>query len=65
MKRRKFFQLASVGAAGVTMGSSCKQVSQEPGEKSSIPEIKKAIPDYRNMIKTSFTSGRITEVFIE
>lgn len=57
MKRRKFFQLASVGAAGVTMGSACKQVSQETGEISSVPEIKKEIPDYRNMVKTSFTTG--------
>lgn len=55
MKRRKFFQVASTGAAGLTLATSCKRFtgnSQGPGTAAiSSGEV----PTYRNSIKSSFT----------
>ncbi len=56
MQRRKFFKLSSTGADALTFGASCKS---EGGEKmpgaSQVPADLK-VPDYRQKIKTAFTS---------
>lgn len=61
MKRRKFFQTASYGAAGLAMATSCKSSKSDNHTLDSgagnIP-IKKEIPEYRSMIKSSFAGGK-------
>jgi predicted dehydrogenase len=58
MKRRRFFQLASTGAAGVTLATSCKPFSHDTGTPASGTEIPGEVPDYRKTIKTSFSIGK-------
>lgn len=55
MKRRKFFQLTSAGAAGMAIASSCSSSAQKKGEKDSGIVVNEVVPDYRDQIKTSFT----------
>jgi predicted dehydrogenase len=56
MKRRKFFYLTGSGAAGLAIGASCGR-----GEKNNSPnngrEMYQEIPDYRDKIKTSFSTA--------
>jgi predicted dehydrogenase len=55
MKRRKFFEVATAGAAGLTLAAACKPSASEagsPGNSTAPVEI----PDYRKTIKTAFTS---------
>jgi predicted dehydrogenase len=56
MKRRKFFQVASAGAAGITLTASCKNFRGKSGVKEETPLIEGVIPDYRATIKTSFST---------
>ncbi|MCC5906935.1 MAG: Gfo/Idh/MocA family oxidoreductase [Balneolaceae bacterium] len=57
MKRKEFFKLASAGAAGLTLATSCSKSAQRAVEQTSATEIKKEIPSYRNMIKSSFSTA--------
>jgi predicted dehydrogenase len=57
MKRRKFFQLASAGAAGMTLSASCNSDSKNTGVREPIG-IKDEIPGYRKIIKTTFSAGK-------
>jgi predicted dehydrogenase len=54
MKRRKFFQLASAGAAGLTLTGSCKPFKQNFGASDSGNGIPAEVPAYRESIKSSF-----------
>ncbi len=55
MKRRKFFQAISYGAAGLALSGSCKQKnSNKPGSDSVINPVKDEIPPYRNNLKSGF-----------
>jgi len=58
MKRRNFFRLASAGAAGLTLGASCKNFNRGNGVQGSGKELKGEIPDYRGTIKTVFSIGK-------
>jgi predicted dehydrogenase len=58
MKRRKFFQLTSVGAAGLTLASSCKSFTRENGVQNSGNIIANVVPDYRKTIKSDFSKGK-------
>ncbi len=54
MKRRKFFETASYGAAGLLMSSCCSpKTENKPGSKRM--ETPDTPPSYRNSIKSSFT----------
>lgn len=58
MKRRRFFKITSAGAAGISLAASCNSFSGDSKlekEGSAIPQV---IPDYRNSIKTTFSSVR-------
>lgn len=61
MKRRKFFQTAAYGAAGLVVTGSCKPSKRdnsvtEADMKQSL--VKDEIPAYRNMIKSGFGKGK-------
>jgi|WetSurMetagenome_2_1015567.scaffolds.fasta_scaffold00415_3 predicted dehydrogenase len=58
MNRRKFFQVTSAGAAGMTIASSCKSFSGKNEVQNSGVEIPAEVPDYRKSIKTTFTTGK-------
>lgn len=55
MKRRKFFQVASAGAAGLTLAAACKTTGRESGTNDSAT-IPAEVPDYRKTIKTTFST---------
>lgn len=57
MKRRKFFKLASTGAAGLAVGASCKTTDHESPGNASGSGAFNVVPPYRNEIKTSFSSA--------
>jgi predicted dehydrogenase len=61
MKRRKFFFLASSGAAGIALAPSCqgskKESSLSGSEEALIPAGEE--PAYRKVVKTSFSSGNV------
>jgi hypothetical protein len=54
MKRRKFFKLASAGAAGITLGTACRRAGDNAGGPALDTGINNIIPDYRATIKTVF-----------
>ena len=61
MKRRKFFRVASAGAAGLAMAASCKPVKDDrtaldsgEGTRQYVGEV----PEYRKMIQSGFTPGK-------
>jgi len=56
MQRRKFFKLSSTGADALTFGVCCKSEGSEkmPGASQVMADFKE--PDYRQKIKTDFTS---------
>ena len=59
MKRRKFFFLATSGAAGLTLAPSCRgpKTQDNPSDsKETLTELSKQEPSYRKVIKTSFSS---------
>jgi predicted dehydrogenase len=56
MQRRKFFQLASVGAAGLAVGASCTSADKDRGVKATTAVAQK-VPSYRENIKTSFSTA--------
>lgn len=56
MQRRKFFKLASVGAAGLTIGASCSR-DQDGSRQASGIGVKKEVPAYRENLKTSFSTA--------
>jgi predicted dehydrogenase len=60
MKRRKFFQLASAGAAGIGLGGSCINTGKEKDQNDSgtgnFPR-QDVEPAYRKNIKTAFKAG--------
>lgn len=55
MKRRKFFQLTSSGAAGMALAASCKRFSGGSGIREPATKTNNEIPDYRNALKPAFT----------
>lgn len=57
MKRRKFFQVASAGAAGMTLAAACKPAGLETGAQDAAT-IPAAVPDYRKAIKTTFAATK-------
>jgi predicted dehydrogenase len=61
MKRRKFFQTASLGVAGLTLSASCTSSQNEGNATGSLENGSQAageIPPYRKSIRASFTSGK-------
>ncbi len=62
MKRRKFFYLATSGAAGLTVAASC--ISPQKDNKSSNTETAgtqadRQVPSYRENMKSSFASAKL------
>ena len=57
MKRRKFFKLASAGAAGITLGTACRRAGDNAGGPALGTGINNIIPDYRATIKTAFSKS--------
>ncbi|MDO9256878.1 MAG: Gfo/Idh/MocA family oxidoreductase [Bacteroidales bacterium] len=60
MKRRKFFQTASYGIAGLTIAGSCtpsKNESNASGSDAGGNQPAREIPAYRKSIKSSFSGG--------
>ena len=57
MKRRKFFKLASAGAAGITLGPACRRAGDNAGEPTLGSGENNITPDYRAEIKTSFSKS--------
>ncbi len=57
MKRRKFFKLASAGAASITLGTACRRAGDNTGGPASGTGVNNIIPDYRATIKTSFSKS--------
>lgn len=59
MKRRKFFHIAGIGAAGLTLASSCASRQNSTNESSKIVQPGNVVPDYRQTIKPALsTTGR-------
>ena len=58
MKRRKFFQLTTAGVAGLTLASSCKYLTSDKGVQNSKTGLSSVVPDYRNTIKSAFSTGK-------
>lgn len=58
MKRRKFFQAASFGVAGLTLAASCKSFPRKNEVQNSQTVIPSEVPDYRKTIKTTFLTGK-------
>ena len=56
MKRRNFFRLASVGAAGLTLGASCKSSGKNEAAPDPVSETKETVPSYRSEMKSSFAA---------
>jgi len=56
MKRRRFFQLTSAGAAAMSMAAACKPFGSDAGKQTKDENMKSEIPDYRKTIKTDFSS---------
>ncbi|MBK7713747.1 MAG: Gfo/Idh/MocA family oxidoreductase [Bacteroidales bacterium] len=54
MKRRKFFQAISYGAAGLALNTSCKQNLNKPETASLTNSLSTEVPAYRNTIVSSF-----------
>ncbi len=53
MKRRKFFKLATTGAAGLTMAASCTNPQKDARSGSHQAELPTEVPDYRKSTSTS------------
>jgi predicted dehydrogenase len=58
MKRRKFFQLAATGAAGISIASACKSSNNNTTQSDQGTPVPNEIPDYRKNIKTTFQAGK-------
>jgi predicted dehydrogenase len=59
MKRRKFFQTISYGAAGLAITTSCKQISRKNPENASLTtSVSNEIPAYRKELVSSFPQGK-------
>jgi predicted dehydrogenase len=58
MKRRRFFQLASTGAVGISLATSCKSLNSNTNSAGSGTVAPQEVPDYRKTIKTTFLSGK-------
>jgi predicted dehydrogenase len=58
MKRRKFFRLASAGAAGAALTASCRNTDHGAGIQAENKVTEEEIPDYRTTIKTTFPSAK-------
>ena len=58
MKRRKFFKLATTGAAGLTMAASCTNQKKDTGSGISEADMPREVPAYRNSKSPSGTSGK-------
>lgn len=58
MKRRRFFQLTSSGAAGISLATACKPFSRDAGKQTTGEGLLSEIPDYRKTIKASFSTGK-------
>ena len=56
MKRRKFFKLATTGAAGLTMAASCTNQKKDAGSGISEQDLPREVPAYRNNQPPSGTS---------
>ena len=54
MKRKEFFKISAIGAAGLSLGTSCSRTDQETANQATAPQ---EIPAYRDNIKTSFSTG--------
>jgi predicted dehydrogenase len=62
MKRRKFFQTASIGIAGLSLSPSCtpsKNEGSSAGSGGSGSQPAAEVPAYRQHIKASFTSDKV------
>lgn len=62
MKRRKFFQVASIGAAGITLAGSCSNIREKNKDTANTGGINRAPdepPIYRESVKSAFTAGKI------
>jgi predicted dehydrogenase len=57
MKRRKFFHIAGVGAAGLTLANSCTGGQNDSKQDASDSGISNEVPDYRKSIKTSLNQS--------
>jgi hypothetical protein len=58
MKRRKFFKAVSYGATGLALATGCKSFTSDSGSSDTGKATKAIVPDYRNSIKTAFTTGK-------
>ncbi|MBK9391806.1 MAG: Gfo/Idh/MocA family oxidoreductase [Bacteroidetes bacterium] len=56
MKRRKFFQVSTAGAAGLALTSSCNTQSGNEKTEDKASVLPSEEPDYKKSIKTEFTS---------
>ncbi len=56
MKRRKFFKLATTGAAGLTMAASCTNQKKDTDSGISGPDLPREVPAYRKSKTTAATS---------
>jgi predicted dehydrogenase len=56
MKRRKFFKLATSGAAGLTMAASCSNPKNDTGSLKSDPDQAMEVPAYKKSKHSSLTS---------
>ncbi len=62
MKRRKFFQLASLSVAGLTVAPSCRDNKNKNNPANTIESTNQPLgqaPNYRSTIKPAFTGGKI------
>ena len=53
MKRRKFFQLATTGTAGLTVAASCTNRQKDTGNGISEMDLPKEVPSYRTIRPTT------------
>lgn len=58
MKRRRFFQLASTGAAGISLATACKSLNNNTNAADQGTPATNVIPDYRKTLKTTFQTGK-------
>ncbi|VAW22901.1 Myo-inositol 2-dehydrogenase [hydrothermal vent metagenome] len=58
MRRRKFFQVASLSVAGLSMATSCTNAGKTTGPGPEKGQHPKKVPNYRENIKSSFTKGK-------
>ncbi len=54
MKRRRFFQLASTGAAGISLATACNSLTSNTNSDGSGTAAPLEVPDYRKTVKTTF-----------